>query len=125
MDLIFFEGVFCIFITSIIYFLLGVTISKIINDNSSEYNKNTSKIKLFFEVAIQIGIIATSVYFIRLLVRNIISFLNSGKKLPGSPDKYAMIIVAPTMFSLQPKILEKIKHIWSFKFLEGDKNLEW
>ena len=109
----------------IIYFLLGVTISKIINDNSSEYNKNTSKIKLFFDVAIQIGIIATSVYFIRLLVKNLISFLNNGKKLPGSPDKYAMIIVAPTMFSLQPKILEKIKHIWSFKFLEGDKKLEW
>ena len=30
----------------------------------------------------------------------------------GNPDKFAVIILAPTMFSVQPNLIGKIKHIW-------------
>ena len=116
MKLKFIEGIIWIFITSILYFSIGVSISKFIdilikkipffNDN---HEKN--KIRLIFEISILIGFIATCIYLMRVFVMSIIKHIYGGL-IPGTPDKYSIIIVAPTLFSLQSKIIHKLKHVW-------------
>ena len=115
-ELKFIEGIFWIFLTSIIYFSFGVTISKFIDIFikkipffSDDHKK--SKFVLIIEVSILIGIIATSIYIMRLFVMSIIKNIYGGM-IPGTPDKYSILIVAPTLFSLQSTIIHKLKHIW-------------
>lgn len=117
MKLKFFEGIFWIFVTSVIYFSFGVTISKMLDyflkkipffDNDHKKNR----IRLVFEVSILIGFIATSIYLMRLFVMSIIKNIYGGL-IPGTPDKYSIIIVAPTLFSLQSSTIHKLKHVWN------------
>ena len=30
----------------------------------------------------------------------------------GNPDKFAVIILAPSMFSVQPNVISKIRYLW-------------
>jgi hypothetical protein len=31
----------------------------------------------------------------------------------GNPDRFAALIIAPTMFAVQPNLINKIKYIWN------------
>ena len=86
MKLKFFEGIFWIFVTSVIYFSFGVTISKMLDyflkkipffDNDHKKNR----IRLVFEVSILIGFIATSIYLMRLFFK---------QSYPGFSSKFSL-----------------------------------
>ena len=108
-----------IFLTSVLFLVVGVTIAKgfenIFPKFKTEKNENkmTKKMRLFVEVAIQIGAIAMITYIFREVIVKTIKMVFGKKNVIGSPDKYAIIIVAPTMFSQQPTLIKKINYIWN------------
>ena len=106
-----------IIIYGILFFILGVTLAKL-NENLFPVfdNSTLSKPKyiILVEATLQILITIIITYIIRSLVRLIFDNLLKFKdKLNRSPDKFAVIIVAPTMFAAQPNLLNKIRYIWS------------
>lgn len=110
----------CIFIISIIYFLGGVSISKILdmicqkifreeNNYKERIEKYTEKGKLLIllETCIQIGLICILIFIFRFFVNNLIKIL-----CPIHTEKYALLIIAPTVFIKQKILKEKIEYIW-------------
>jgi hypothetical protein len=104
----------CIFVT------IGVLFAKMLDDifpkfdENKNKNKNTikSKILLYIEVLIQISTIALITYIFREYISHFIESIDYVKKnIYGSPDKFAALIIAPTMFSVQPSLINKIKFL--------------
>ena len=108
-----------IFLTSVLFLVVGVTIAKGFENifpkfkTDKKEKKMTKKLRLFVEVAIQIGAIAMITYIFREIIVKLIKKVFGKKNVFGSPDKYAIIIVAPTMFSQQPTLIKKINYIWN------------
>lgn len=111
-----------IIIYGILFFVLGVTLAKLNEKLFPIFDKSTlSKPKhiLLLEATLQILTTIIITYMIRSFVRiifdNLLEFKN---RLNRSPDKFAVIIVAPTMFAAQPNLTNKIRYIWSIKSAE-------
>ena len=108
-----------IFLTSVLFLVVGVTIAKGFENIFPKFkidkkeNKMTKKMRLFVEVAIQIGAIGMITYIFREVIVKTIKMVFGKKNVFGSPDKYAIIIVSPTMFSQQPTLIKKINYIWN------------
>lgn len=108
-----------IIIYGILFFILGVTFAKLNEKLFPVFNKSTlskPKYKVLIEATLQILTTIIITYMIRSIVRimfdNLLQFKN---RLNRSPDKFAVIIVAPTMFAVQPNLTNKIRYIWSIK----------
>jgi hypothetical protein len=104
----------CIFVT------IGVLFAKIIDsifpkfDPTSQDNLKKNKFVLYLEVLAQISAIAITTYIFREYVNYFIqSFEFFNRNTYGSPDKFAALIIAPTMFSVQPSLINKIKFLAS------------
>lgn len=101
----------CLFLT------IGVFSAKIIDStfpkfNRNEYESTKSKIILYIEVLAQIAAIALITYIFREYIHYFIQSINYFKKNSyGSPDKFAALIIAPTMFAVQPSLINKIKFL--------------
>lgn len=112
-----------ILIYGIIFFLLGVTLAKYNEKLFPSFNKKSlqkPKVLVLLEATLQILISILITYIIRHIVRLIFDNLLKFKdKLNRSPDKFAVIIVAPTMFAAQPNLLNKIRYIWSISSAEN------
>ena len=100
-----------IFIYAILFLTFGVSIGELLNKIMPIYDENKSKIEVFLEVSLQIGLIAITTYAFREFI-NI--FLKGTFNIYKKPDKFAVLIVAPTMFSQQSELIKKIHHIWDF-----------
>ena len=78
----------------------------------TEKDKKKSKIIIYIEVLAQISAIALVTYIFREYVHYFIQSIEIFKKNTyGSPDKFAALIIAPTMFSVQPSLISKIKFL--------------
>ena len=105
---------FSIFILAIILSIFGVYIGKNIDtlfakvdtDNKNKYYKQT----LAVEVCIQIGLCAVLSYISREIIDMFSTYI-FGSYLIGKPSKYAVIIMAPSMFIPQLQLADKIKYI--------------
>lgn len=102
----------CIFVT------IGVLFAKIIDslfpkfDANSIDNLKRNKFVLYLEVLAQISAIAIVTYIFREYVHYFIQSIDIVKRNSyGSPDKFAALIIAPTMFSVQPSLINKIKFL--------------
>ena len=102
----------CIFVS------IGVLFAKIIDsvfpkfDPISQENTKRNKFILYLEVLAQISAIAIATYIFREYVHYFIqSFDFFSRNSYGSPDKFAALIIAPTMFSVQPSLINKIKFL--------------
>ena len=111
-----------IIIYGILFFILGVSLAKLNEKLFPIFNKSTlskPKYKVLIEATLQILTTIIITYMIRSIVRimfdNLLQFKN---RLNRSPDKFAVIIVAPTMFAAQPNLTNKIRYIWSIKSAE-------
>ena len=99
-----------IIIYGILFFILGVTLAKL-NENLFPVfdNSTLSKPKyiILVEATLQILITIIITYIIRSFVRLIFDNLLKFKdKLNRSPDKFSVIIVAPTMFAATTKFIK-------------------
>ena len=108
-----------IIIYGILFFTLGVTFAKLNEKLFPVFNKaelSKPKYIILIEATLQILTTIIITYMIRSFVRLIFdTLLQFSNKLNRSPDKFAVIIVAPTMFAAQPNLTNKIRYIWSIK----------
>ena len=103
-----------VFTIAIILSIFGVYIGKNIDTlfakidtkNKNKYYKQT----LAAEVCIQIGLCAVLSYVSREIIDMFSTFM-FGSYLIGKPSKYAVIIMAPSMFIPQIQLADKIKYI--------------
>lgn len=102
---------FWIIIYAIIFFNIGVTIGKILDTYLPKYDKDKKESILLLEIYLQIGLIALSTYIFR---ENVDFILKNLFKIKKSPDKFAILIVAPTMFGQQKELMKKLNHLWNF-----------
>tara|TARA_B110000977_G_scaffold197502_1_gene280153 strand:- start:1743 stop:2126 length:384 start_codon:yes stop_codon:yes gene_type:complete len=102
---------FWIIIYAIIFFSIGVTIGKILDTYLPKYDKDKKESILLLEVYLQIGLIALTTYIFR---ENVDFILKNLFKIKKSPDKFAILIVAPTMFGQQKELMKKLNHLWNF-----------
>ena len=102
---------FWIIIYAIIFFSIGVTIGKILDTYLPKYDKDKKESILLLEIYLQIGLIALTTYIFR---ENVDFILKNLFKIKKSPDKFAILIVAPTMFGQQKELMKKLNHLWNF-----------
>lgn len=100
-----------IFIYSILFLTFGVSSGELLDKLMPKYDETKTKIVLFIEVCIQIGLIAVTTYVFREYINY---FLKNTFDIYKNPDKFAVLIVAPTMFSQQKDLIKKIHNIWDF-----------
>ena len=87
--------------------LLEVVLTK---DNEQDVAR--PRYVLLAEAAVQIGLIGVTTYIFREVIHKGLRAV-FGKNLHGNPSKYAILIVAPTMFSQQKSLIKKITHVWN------------
>ena len=111
-----------VFLTSIIFLVLGVSFAKFLDNTFPKFENIKEKSdeipikhkgQLLVEVIVQIGIIAVFSYILREVIINVIYLIFGKKNVIGKPDKYAIVIVAPTMFSQQKSLINKITYLWN------------
>jgi len=100
----------CIFVT------IGVFFAKIIDSLFPSFDEKEVEQKynlvIYLEVLAQISCIALVTYIFREYVNYFIQSIDFIKKNSyGSPDKFAALIIAPTMFAVQPSLINKIKYL--------------
>ncbi len=103
-----------IIVMSFIFFTLGVTLGVFLNKTMWKIDKTKSKVRLFLEIILQIIL---NVLFIYILREYILYFFRHVLKIDfyGSPDKFAIFIVASGMYSQQWEMIAKIHHVWKNK----------
>jgi hypothetical protein len=105
---------------AIIFLTVGVSAARVLdelfpkfNENDNK-NENKGKFRYYIEVIIQIALIALVTYLFREIVHFLFARVKSiNKHMYGKPDKFAALIIAPTMFAAQPNLINKIKYIWN------------
>ena len=97
-------------ILSITGLIIGKNIDKIFKKLDTKNKQKYYKQQLTLEVCVQIGLCALLSYISRELVE-ILSKLFFGSYIIGKPSKYAVIIMAPSMFIPQIQLADKIKYI--------------
>lgn len=100
----------CVFVS------IGVFFAKIIDSVFPKFDDKETpkkyKIVIYIEVLAQISAIAIATYIFREYVHYFIQSIKFLEKHSyGSPDKFAALIIAPTMFSVQPSLINKIKFL--------------
>lgn len=107
-----------IFLTSIMFLMVGVSIAKKLDESFPSFDKDNEqdvvrpKYVLLVESAVQIGLIGVTTYIFREVIHKGLKIVFGGN-LHGNPSKYAILIVAPTMFSQQKSLINKITHVWN------------
>jgi hypothetical protein len=106
-------------IYSIFLFIIGITYAKFIDnllDDFREENNKKSKFIIWTETIAQVVLLVLGSYilreFIDYLFRNVFD-LNT--HIFGNPDRFAVIIVAPTMFFTQKNLQRKINYLWNIQ----------
>ena len=114
-----------VFLTSAIFLLLGVSFAKFLDNsfpkfinykekqNEEDSFDKKNKLIVLVEIILQIGIIAVFVYVLREVIVQLLYVVFGKKNIVGKPDKYAIFIVAPTMFSQQESLINKITYVWN------------
>jgi hypothetical protein len=100
----------CIFVTTGVLFarLLEKLFPKFDEKNKTKKHKSI----IFIEILLQISSIAVITYIFREYTNYFIESIDFFKKHTyGSPDKFAALIIAPTMFTVQPSLIKKINYL--------------
>ena len=96
---------------SFIFFTLGVTLGVFLNKTMWAFDRTKSKLHLYLEIILQIII---NVLFIYILREYVVYIFRHILKIDfyGSPDKFAIFIVASGVYSQQWEMIKKIKYVW-------------
>ena len=104
---------------AIVFLTVGVGSAKILDLIFPDFNETNPKNRfvMYIEVLLQTAAIAIITYIFREYTNyfvNLVPVLSSSKY--GSPDKFAALIIAPTMFSVQPHLIKKIRYLCQFEY---------
>ena len=102
---------FSISVMAVLLIFAGVTIGACLERFMPKFDDTKTKPELLVEISIQIAFIVTLTYLFREIIAKTIKKY-FGKYIFGSPDKFAVLVVAPTMFSQQDSLFDKIDYVW-------------
>jgi len=94
---------------TVLIFTIMVTICKKLDEFIPKYDENKPKWRTLSEIYLQLILIVSISYIVRELLNY---FIKGPLGVVGQPDRFAIIILGAPMFSQQPNLIEKIKHIW-------------
>ena len=108
---------FFISIYAVLLFIIGISYAKLIDKMYPDFNKlekKPSKLVVLFETLVQVVLSVIGSYIFRELLEYFIKdFLGFEKHIIGNPDRFAIIIIAPTMFYTQKNLQHKINYLWN------------
>lgn len=110
-QIIYWDYAFWIFIYAIIFLSFGVTIGETLEKYMPKLDEKKHKLLTLAEIYIQIGLIAVLTYLMREYIEYGLTRVFTIKKNPG---KFSALIIAPTLFSQMPTLINKLHHIWHF-----------
>ena len=107
-----------IILYAIIFVTVGITIAREFDRYFPKFDSSEpeakSKLVYYAEVLAQISAMVILIYLLREATHYAIMSTNIlSKYIHGHPDKYASVIIAATMFSVQPNLVYKIRHVWN------------
>ena len=104
---------------AVILFTLGITAAKYIDKIFEDFNRETnvkSRPRVWIEILIQVVVSVLVSYILREFIDAFFrDVLGLSKHIYGNPDRFAVIIVAPTMFYTQENLRQKIIYLWNLK----------
>ena len=103
---------------AVLFLTIGVSAARLLDELFPKFNENDKenkgKFRYYIEVIIQISMIALVTYLFREVTHFLFTRVKGiNKHMYGKPDKFAALIIAPTMFAAQPNLINKIKYIWN------------
>ena len=116
MDKQIFYPIYALFIClySIIFTLIGIPISKLVNRLTLDYDDKKNKLLVLIEILIEISINCVIVYILKEYTHYILMSINYLKRLSyGNPTKYASLLLSAVILLPQQKLLKKIKYVYS------------
>tara|TARA_Y100000593_G_C4081580_1_gene224130 strand:+ start:51 stop:389 length:339 start_codon:yes stop_codon:yes gene_type:complete len=108
--IIYWDYAFWIFIYAIVFLSIGITIGKLLEKYMPKLDEKKYRTLTLIEIYVQVGIIAVLTYIMREYVDVLFKMFFTIKK---RPDRFAVLIVAPTLFGQMPTLMDKLHHIWS------------
>ena len=101
--------VFFITLYAILLFVMGISYAKVIDNIFPDFDnleKKPGKLVVLFETIIQVSLSVVGSYIFRELLEYLFrNLLGLDKYIIGNPDRFAIIIVAPTMFFTQKNLV--------------------
>jgi len=102
---------------AVILFTLGVTAAKFIDKIFDDFHRETNKKsrpRIWAELIIQVILSVLVSYMLREFIDAFFrDVLGLDKQIYGNPDRFAVIIVAPTMFYTQENLRQKMIYLWN------------
>ena len=109
-----------VFIYTSLFALSSILYGKILDYLSVKYEnaflangEKKSKIRMLFEICLQLGATSVGVYIFRELINFAVRYFFDIMK---SPDEFSVVVVAPVIFAQQPNLMNKIKNLYSDVF---------
>ena len=109
-----------VFIYTILFSFSSVLYGKLLDIISLKYdrvflkeNEKKSKLRLIIEVCLQLGATSVGVYIFRELINFAV---RSYFKIEKKPDEFAVVVVAPIIFSQQANLMYKIETLYDNVF---------
>ena len=107
--IIYWTYAFWIFVYAIVFLSIGLTIGKTLERYMPKLDEKKHKLLTLLEIYLQIGLVAVLTYMMREYVEAVFKTFFKIEKKPGS---FSALIIAPTLFSQMPTLMDKLKHIW-------------
>ena len=103
---------------SIIFFTIGSSFAQFLDNIFPKFNyenpEEKSKYQYYFETIVQMACIGIIAYIFREFINYLVNSIDILRRnIYGKPGKFAVIIIAPTMFALQPNLIEKVEYLWN------------
>lgn len=108
--IIYWDYAFWIFVYAVIFLSIGVTIGKMLERAMPDHDGKKHRFIVLLEIYLQIGLIAVLTYIMREYVEAVLNKLFVINKKPG---RFAALIIAPTLFSQMPSLINKLHHVWT------------
>lgn len=107
--IIYWAYAFWVFVYAIVFLTIGITIGKTLERYMPKLDEKKHRILTLMEIYLQIGLVAVLTYMMREYVEALFNMVFTIKKRPG---KFSALIIAPTLFSQMPTLMDKLHHIW-------------
>lgn len=107
-QIIYLSYIYWIIIYTFLFLSYSIFIGRVLENLMPKFNKDKNKILIVIEIYLQISLMVVSSYIFREYLN---TFLNAYFNIYGNPDKFAILIVASTMFAQQKDLMKKITFI--------------
>ena len=104
-----------VFVYTILFAMCSLFFGKLLETLASKYdraflqkNQNKHKFRLILEICLQLGATSVGVYIFRELITSGMQHLF---KIDKKPHNFAAVVISTVVFSQQPMLMNKIKHL--------------